>query len=146
MIVYFDTSALVKRYVGESGSPAVRALFEEENAILGSVLLTQVEMAAAFQKAIRLGNASQSLLAEIWQDFLEDWRSFTRIQVNESLVERASQASFAHQLRGYDALHLAAASLWQEKLGQPVTLATYDRELWLAGQQAGLEVWPEGLV
>lgn len=145
MILYFDTSALVKRYVEEAGSREVAALFEEENAILGSVIIAQVEMAAALQKAIRLGNASEALLSEIWQDFLDDWKSFTRIQVSSSLVERASQNSFTYKLRGYDSLHLAAASLWQEKLSLPVILATFDRELWLAGREVGVEVWPENL-
>ena len=77
---------------------------------------------------------------------MDDWKSFTRIQVSSSLVEKASQISFTHKLRGYDSLHLAAACMWQEKLALPVTLATFDRELWLAGQEAGVEVWPERLV
>jgi uncharacterized protein len=145
VIIYFDTSALVKRYVEEAGSREVAALFEEEHAILGSVIIAQVEMAAALQRAIRIAIDTESLLSEIWQDFLEDWKSFTRIQVSGSLVERASQLSFTHKLRGYDALHLAAASLWQEKLAMPVVLACFDRELWLAGRHAGLEVWPERL-
>ena len=46
-------------------------------------------------------------------------------------------------LRGYDAVHLAAALLWQETIGEPVTLATFDRQLWQAGGRAGLSVWPE---
>jgi predicted nucleic acid-binding protein len=146
VIIYFDTSALVKRYIEEAGSREVAALFEEGNAILGSVIVAQVEMAAALQKAIRLGNASEALLSEIWQDFLNDWKSFTRIQVSGSLVERASQISFTHKLRGYDSLHLAAATMWQEKLAMPVVLASFDREIWLAGRSAGLEVWPERLV
>ena len=146
MIVYFDTSALVKRYIEEAGAPEVKTLFETESAILGSVIFTQVEMAAALQKAIQLGNASESLLSEIWQDFLEDWKSFTRIQVSSIMVEKASQFSFAFKLRGTDSLHLAAAWLWQEKLALPVTLASFDRALWLAGRQAGVQVWPEGLL
>jgi predicted nucleic acid-binding protein len=146
MIVYFDTCALVKRYVEEAGSREVNALWEDENAILGSVIITQVEMAAALQKAIHLGNASEALLSEIWQDFLGDWESFTRIQISTVMVERASQISIAYKLRGYDALHLAAAQMWQERLNLPVTLATFDRDLWLAGREAGIDVWPEGLV
>ncbi|MDP3184873.1 MAG: type II toxin-antitoxin system VapC family toxin [Anaerolineales bacterium] len=145
MIVYFDTSALVKRYIEEAGTREVNALFEDENAILGSVIITQVEMAAALQKAIHLGSASEALLPEIWQDFLDDWGSFTRIQVSTVTVERASQISFAYKLRGYDALHLAAALLWQERLNLPVTLATFDRDLWLASREAGMSVWPEEL-
>jgi hypothetical protein len=31
---------------------------------------------------------------------------------------------------------------WQEVLGEAVTLATFDRELWNAGAAAGLRVWP----
>jgi predicted nucleic acid-binding protein len=146
MIFYFDTSALVKRYVEETGSREVNALFEGENAILGSAIITRVEMAAALQKAVRLNNAPEALLAETWQDFLDDWNTFTRIQVSDALVERASRISFDYKLRGYDSLHLAAARLWQEKLNLPVTLATFDRDLWLAGREAGLSVWPEGLV
>lgn len=61
-------------------------------------------------------------------------------------MERACQISFTHKFRGYDSLHLAAACLWQEKLALPVTLATYDRELWQAGREAGVQVWPEKLV
>ena len=146
MIVYFDTSALVKRYIEEAGAPEVKTLFEAEGAILGSVIITQVEMAAALQKAIQLGNASESLLSEIWQDFLEDWKSITRIQMSSIMVEKASQFSLAHKFRGTNSLHLAAAWLWQEKLALPVTLASFDRELWLAGRQAGVQVWPEGLL
>ncbi len=33
----------------------------------------------------------------------------------------------------------------RETLSTQVTLATYDRELWLAGQKAGMKIWPEGL-
>lgn len=146
MIVYFDTSALVKGYVEEAGSREVHALLDDKAIISGSAIITQVEMAAALQKAVRLYNASEAPIAETWQDFLEDWRAFTRIQVSEALVVRASRISFDYKLRGYDAVHLAAATLWQESLAAPVTLATFDRELWLAAREAGMSVWPEGLV
>jgi hypothetical protein len=37
-----------------------------------------------------------------------------------------------------DSLHLAAAMLWQGTLGTQINLATFDRELWLAAQKAGM--------
>ena len=52
MILYLDTSALVKRYVMESGSKEVNALIESANTV-GSAMLTQVEMASALAKAVR---------------------------------------------------------------------------------------------
>jgi hypothetical protein len=36
--------------------------------------------------------------------------------------------------------------LWQETLGTQITIATFDRELWLAGQKAGMLSWPPNLV
>jgi predicted nucleic acid-binding protein len=146
MIVYFDTSALVKRYVEEAGSPEVHGLLDDNAIVPGSAIITQVEMAAAFQRVAQLKNASKARITEAWHNFREDWNVFTCIQVSEALVAMASQIAFDYKLRGYDSLHLAAAWSWQEKLALPVTLASFDRELWLAGRQAGVEVWPEGLV
>jgi predicted nucleic acid-binding protein len=34
-----------------------------------------------------------------------------------------------YNLRGYDATHLACALIWQETLGMPVTLLSYDAAL-----------------
>ncbi len=145
MIVYFDTSALVKGYIEEAGSREVHALLDNKAIIPGSAILIEVEMAAALQKTVRLYHLNETLLVESWQDFLDDWSAFTHLQVSESLVGRASRIAFDYKLRGYDSLHLAAALLWQEALAAPVTLATFDRELWLAARDAGLEAWPEGL-
>lgn len=145
MIVYWDTSALVKAYVQEAGSSEVLALLGDGTALIGSALITQVEMAAALEKAARFNKLAQRLIAASWQDFLGDWAAFTRIQVSEALIARASQVAFDFKLRGYDALHLAAAMAWQEALAEPVTLATFDRELWLAARQARLDAWPQGL-
>ena len=146
MIIYFDTSALVKRYLREADSEAVIALFGEADHIFGSLVVTQVEIAATFQRAVRMEAASSKLAAEVWRDFLDHWQSFTRLRVFAGTIERASENAWKYGVRGYDALHLAAALLWQETLGAQITLATFDRELWLAAQKAGMVSWPAGLV
>jgi hypothetical protein len=56
---------------------------------------------------------------------------------------RAENLAWEYGLRGHDALHLAAALGWQEAMGERLTLATYDRQLWEAGQRAGIAAWPE---
>jgi hypothetical protein len=63
--------------------------------------------------------------------------------MDESLVTRAGDLVREHGLRGYDAVHLAAASAWQYKIGMEIVLATFVRELWEAGMHAALEVWSE---
>jgi uncharacterized protein len=145
MIVYIDTSALVKRYIQEANSGDVVTLLDQAN-LTGSILLTRVEMASAFSKAVRMKWLDLQTSEEAWQDFLLHWRSFSRLVVTQPLIDRASRLAWDYGLRAYDATHLAAALLWQEALETPVTLATYDRELWQAGKKAGLSVWPENLV
>jgi predicted nucleic acid-binding protein len=144
MIVYVDTSALVKRYVRESGSEDVTFLLDHAETV-GMVVLANVEMASTLSKAIRQGWVDQDAARSAWQDFLGHWPSFARLLVTPSLVEMASRLAWEHGLRGYDAVHLASAVIWQETLDTQVTLATYDRDLWLAAQKVELTAWPEGL-
>jgi predicted nucleic acid-binding protein len=144
MILYLDTSALVKRYVVEAGSQEVIALIEQAETV-GSAVLTQVEMASALAKAVRLHWVAYSDAQTAWHDFLEHWPAFIRLSVTSVILERASHLAWQHGLRGYDAVHLAAALFWQDTLGDPVTLAAFDRQLWESAQRVGMIVWPESL-
>lgn len=60
-------------------------------------------------------------------------------------IDRAAALAWEHGARGYDAMHLAVALTWQESVGSPVTLATFDRELWTSGEKERLSLWPEQL-
>jgi len=68
-----------------------------------------------------------------------------RLRINENLVATAESLAWQYGLRGYDAVHLASAVIWQESLGETVILATYDRQLWGAAALVGLEVLPHQL-
>jgi predicted nucleic acid-binding protein len=68
-----------------------------------------------------------------------------RVQVTEALIARADAFAWEYGLRGYDAVHLAAASLWQDWMGERVTLATFDRRLWAVAEQVGLLPYPDDL-
>jgi hypothetical protein len=77
--------------------------------------------------------------------FRAQWADLARFQITESTVARADALAWQHGLRGYEAVHLAAALIWRETIAAPVTLATFDRQLWQAGHAGGLAVWPEDL-
>ena len=66
--------------------------------------------------------------------------------MTEALVSRAEMVAWDYALRGYDAVQLASALTWQESIGADITLATFDRQLWEAAQQAGVHPWPENPV
>jgi predicted nucleic acid-binding protein len=145
-IIYLDSSALVKRYLNEVSSEDVNGLIESAD-ILGSVKLTRTEIASALQKAVRMGWAERSATLQAWQDFLQHWEtSFAKLGVSDLTIEKAASLAWEYGLRGYDAVHLASALLWQDAIVEPITFATYDRELWLAAQKSGIPVWPQGLV
>lgn len=144
MILYLDASALVKRYVAEPGSEAVAAVIAGA-AVAGTGAISRVETVAALAKALRLGILSPDGADLARQRFQEDWQRLVRLQVTEPLVGRAAVLAWTHGLRGYDALHLAAALVWQEAMGQQVTLATFDRALWEAAARTGLVPFPARL-
>lgn len=54
MILYLDASALVKRYVAESGSDIVRDAIATAE-VVGTSVISRVETVAALAKAMRVG-------------------------------------------------------------------------------------------
>ncbi len=143
-IVYLDASALVKRYVEEAGSEEVRNLLEQVP-VIGTAMITRVEVAAALAKATRMGILPVKEALTALEAFYEEWRFLERVHVTESVIFRASALAWEKKLRGYDATHLAAALVWQEMMETSVTMATFDRELWIAARNSGLYVWPVDL-
>lgn len=144
MIVYLDASALVKRYVAEAGSAEVEALIGEARAA-GTAVLSRAEVVAALAKAVRVGLIRREAGLKAVKSFDTDWEQLIRIQFSEPLAARAATLAWEHGLRGYDAVHLAAALAWRETLGETVTVATYDRELWRGAQASGLLPWPAAI-
>jgi len=144
MILYLDASALVKRYVAEFGSDFVNSATAEAG-LVGTAVISRAEVAAALAKAVRTGALKYLQGLKGLAAFRKDWHDLVRVQVTENVIARADTLAWEHQLRGYDAVHLAAAALWQETMGEPVALATFDQMLWAAAQQVGLMPLPTDL-
>jgi uncharacterized protein len=145
MIAYLDASALVKRYVVEAGSEAVAQLLTEAKAV-GTATISFVEVVAALGKALRLGGLDRQEAEAARGAFRTDWPDLMRLPVTPPLLDRAADLAWQLGLRGYDAVQLAAAVSWQEALETPITLATFDRQLWQASRQVGLPVFPPDLI
>lgn len=144
MILYLDASAIVKRYVSEPGSREVLALTGAA-LVVATAIVSRAEVAAALARAVRLAVIGAAGGRRAQQRFAEEWVDFVRVPATEALVARAETLAWSHALRGYDAMHLAAALTWQEVVGAEVVLATYDHQLWSAGAAAGLRPWPAQL-
>jgi len=108
-------------------------------------MVSRVEVAAALSKAVRLQALTQDQAWDSLQVFREEWPDVVRLQVTDLLVSQADALAWEHQLRGFDALQLAAATLWQEMIGERVTFSTFDLRLWAAARGVGLLAHPENL-
>lgn len=142
MNLYLDTSALIKRYVREEGTPDV-VRWVEEATLSGSSLIARAEMAAAISRLWRMKALNEAAAVRALAAFRSHWPTYARFPLHETTVARADELAWQYGLRGYDAVHLASAVLWQEYLSEPVTLATYDRRLGDAARTAGLAVLPD---
>jgi predicted nucleic acid-binding protein len=144
LTLYLDASALVKRYVRERGSEDVGALMATA-VVVATSLVSRAEVGAALARAVRLHVLDDDAGRRAHSRFLQEWSDLARVPVTEALAARADALAWGHGLRGYDAVQLAAALTWQEAMGLDVVLATFDRDLWRAAAEAGLEAWPESL-
>jgi uncharacterized protein len=142
MILYADTSALIKKYVRETGSEQVVPYFAQYT-VIGTNVVTQVEMAAAMSKAVRLGWVNRPEITLAWREFMTHWPAYVRLPASMGILERAASGAWDYSLRAYDSLHLASAQVWRELSDEEVVFACYDQNLIKAARLAGLRVWPE---
>jgi predicted nucleic acid-binding protein len=143
-MLYLDTSALVKKYVEEPRSEEVRSCLTSHT-MIATAAIARAEAAATFAKAVRLGTLEERSARAGHQLFVREWRSYIRIRVTEALVTRADGIAWTFRLRGYDAVHLAAALEWHDRMGETITVATFNQNLWRAAGEAGLERFPGAL-
>jgi predicted nucleic acid-binding protein len=130
---YFDTSALIKRYVAEVGSVWVRqALACPQRQVIYTALLAQPEALSALQRKVREGSLTateaQLLARRVQRHFARRYRV---VAITPPLVAQACALVQAHPLRAYDAMHLACALsvqriLQEQKLPPPLFIAADD--------------------
>ncbi len=108
---YLDTSALVKRYANEAGTAWINALIDPAaRHTLYTVRLTRPETIAALRRKARTGEMTLAEASGAARAFRRAWRRRYRIvAATAAVAERAMDLAEQHGLRGYDAVHLAAA-------------------------------------
>jgi len=108
---YFDSSALVKRYVTETGTIWVNNLCTPASGhTVYIVRITGVEIIAALSRRVRTGTLAMPDAQVAATQFKSDFSTLYQIvEVTEQLVASAMTLAENHGLRGYDAVQLAAA-------------------------------------
>ena len=145
-IYFLDSSALIKRYVVEIGSPWIKTLTDSQtgNSLL-LVRITWVEVLSAFARRQREGGITAAEVAALIAKFRSEFNSRYRvIEVDLALVERAGELIVQYPLRAYDAVQLASALRVQSLLtSMPKTQLIFvsaDNRLLDIAQSAGLAI------
>ena len=136
MIAYFDTSALIPLLVDERGSERASRLWDVADNVV-AVRLIYAEARAALAQGTRLGRLAAADLATAIDALEGLYANLDLLEVDERLVRRAGELAQHHALRGYDAVHLAAA----ERIRDDTTvIVAGDRDLCTAARTLGMAV------
>ncbi len=141
---FLDSSALVKRYVAETGTTWVQALaaLSTRNKLL-ITRITWVEVLSALARRQREGSLSSAQVDRSVQSFRYDLDTqYQVVEFSQELAEAAGHLVRKHPLRAYDAVQLASAlrvqlGLVQAK-AQSLTFVAADERLLTMAQAEGL--------
>jgi predicted nucleic acid-binding protein len=141
LILFCDTSAVVKLYVQEESSGAVRAAVEGA-AVIAVCRIAWAEAMAAFARRVRECPADADAMEAVRARWRASWGDYAIVEVTQSLVELAGDYADAFALRGYDSVQLAAAHTLREAASAQVQFACFDARMNRAARILGLELIP----
>lgn len=139
MIVFCDTSALVKLFVTEASSDAVRKTCKAASHVVVSHI-TWVEMCAAFALKQRTGQIDAQTSEQALTELRDEWNRYQKLGIDQELITQAG--SFAQQfgLRAYDSVQLASARALHLQLGRNMVVCCFDQQINAAAQKLGITV------
>lgn len=137
MILFCDTSALVKLYVREADSDLVGQRAQECELIAVS-RVAWVEAMAAMARRSREQPQDAEALALARSRFVSDWPDYLKIELSQELAELAGEYADTFALRAYDSVQLASAQTIQRELPGEVCFACFDARLNKAARVLGL--------
>ncbi|HXG85269.1 MAG TPA: type II toxin-antitoxin system VapC family toxin [Pyrinomonadaceae bacterium] len=145
-VFFFDSSAVTKKYVRETGTAWVINVFRPKSpnrVYIAEIAL--VEVISALTRRHRGRTLTNADFTKVSNRFRRNFAAnFFKIETNLSVIERAAALAERHALRGYDAVQLASAfnlHLRRQKAGlPPLVFISADNALNAAAQVEGLQI------
>ena len=140
ILIYIDSSALVKMFVDEPGSLEIKRFatehFSGEAVCVVTAVITKAEVMAALAAMRRGKHLTQQKFEKAVADFRMQWKSFYIPPVSASLIDEAGELGLNYKLKGCDAFQLASALDVKTDL-----LISTDNDLNAAASETGLSYW-----
>jgi predicted nucleic acid-binding protein len=133
MIVYLDSSVILRRLLGQPGS--LREWRLVRTAV--SSRLTEVECLRMLDRLRREALLTESRLAAVREACYTILGSLEIVEVTRAILSRAAQPS-PTSLGTLDAIHLSSALVWRERRGKNLVMATHDEALAVSARACGL--------
>jgi uncharacterized protein len=147
MSIYFlDSSAIVKRYVSETGTGWILNLHKPSaQNVIYVAQIAGVEVVSAISRRLRGNKLTQKSADKAIVRFKRDFAGKLRIiRLNDQIISEAMQLSEKYFLRGYDSVQLAVALELEKKFAlsnfASITFVSADNALNSAAQAEGLTV------
>lgn len=137
--LFFDTSALVKRYYDEPGTGTVDRLIESNGTKVVVTAITAIEVVSAFRRKYNRDDIPEKVVDELLAAFFDEALSdFLIVTTEEALFTHSFDLILEDDLRTLDSLQLSAALAVSEEVDNLV-FASADRELVSVANDRGLE-------
>lgn len=139
MILYCDTSALIKLYVQENFTDTVRSHAQNANAVAVS-RISWAEAMAGLARRAREQPTDLPAIEAIRNNLRSEWPNFAIVEITQPVVELAADYADTFALRGYDSVQLACARTLQQAIDEPLCFACFDTRLKNAARVLGMQL------
>jgi len=136
VIYFFDSSALVKRYLQEKGSETVVACLNEADQVIVSSV-SKLECFSTFRRLLRERIMTQYAYDQIKGELVVDFNEFVITPFGNIVEELSAELIGLRQLKTLDAIQLASALVHRDILD---SFVVSDRKLKQAANTEGLKV------
>ena len=134
-----DTSALIKRFVAERGSPLIQTIVTRRGPV-ATAKIAYAEVYTGLARKRREGRLSPRRYGRVCRQFELDWSAYVRVDLRDEILGLARDLLQQHPLRGFDAIHLASALSLKSALGEEVTFSAADERLLRAAEAERLRL------
>lgn len=137
MILYLDTSSLVKLYLEEIYADSVR-LWVGEAEVIATSCIAYPEAMSALARRYREGDLDKTGFGQVRNALIKQWPEFAVFDLDEIA---AGNLAVKHGLRGFDAIHLEAAiAARTQSVDIAIAFSSFDTQLNTAAEAEGFNV------
>lgn len=137
MILFCDTSALVKLYLKEDFSDEMQALAGAAS-MIAVCRIAWAEIMAALARRTRENPGDTEVIELVRKRLHADWPRYAIVEITQPLVELAGEYADTFALRGYDSVQLAAARGLRDATREELHFACFDTRLQKSAKMLGM--------